>query len=48
VDGKIVYLIKNTSQIESLVKKAAEKRAIGIKVIIENGPTPPFVEGKRN
>jgi len=44
VDGKTVYYIKETFQIEPLVKKAAENRAIGIKVTIENGPTPPFVE----
>jgi len=44
VDGKTVYLLKDTLEIGPLVKKAADNGAIGIKVTIEDGPTPPFVE----
>lgn len=43
-DGKTVFYLKDTLQIESLVKQVVEYPIIGIKLTIEEGPAPPFVE----
>lgn len=43
-DSLTIYIVKNIEQIKSIVKEAAENNAIGIKIIVENGPAPPFVE----
>lgn len=44
IDGKTIINIHDTAEIESLVKQAAQQPIIGIKLTIEDGPTPPFVE----
>ena len=44
VDGKSVFLLKDTLQIESLVKEVTQYPIVGIKLTIEDGPHPPWVE----
>lgn len=44
VDGKTVYFIRDTIQIETLVAKVSEQPILGIKLTIEDGPHPPFVK----
>ena len=43
-EGKTIHLLKDVSQIKSLIKELAERPIIGIKLTIEDGPFPPFVE----
>lgn len=40
-DGKTVFFLKDTLQIESLVKKVSKYPIQGIKLTIEEGPMPP-------
>jgi imidazolonepropionase-like amidohydrolase len=44
IDGKTVFLLKDTLQIEELVKKVSKQPIVGIKLTIEDGPHPPWVE----
>ena len=44
VDGKSVFLLRDTLQIESLVKEVTQYPIVGIKLTIEDGPHPPWVE----
>ena len=44
VDGKTVFLVKDTLQIEELVKEVTQYPIVGIKLTIEDGPHPPWVE----
>ena len=44
VDGKSVFLLKDTLQIEALVKEVTQYPIVGIKLTIEDGPHPPWVE----
>lgn len=44
VDGETMYLLKDSSQISAIVQEAKSNHAIGIKLIVEDGPFPPFVE----
>lgn len=44
VDGKTIFLVKDTLQIEALVKQVAQYPNVGIKLTIEDGPHPPWVE----
>lgn len=44
VEGKTVYYVRDTLQIETLVREVSEQPILGIKVTIEDGPDPPFVE----
>jgi imidazolonepropionase-like amidohydrolase len=44
VDGKTVFYLRDTLQIESLVKQVAKQPIIGIKLTVEDGPLPPFVD----
>ena len=41
---KTVYFLKDTLDIEKYVAAEAKKPILGIKVTIEDGPAPPFVE----
>ncbi|MDC6406149.1 MULTISPECIES: amidohydrolase family protein [Maribacter] len=43
-DGKTVFLLNDTLQIENLVKEVTQYPIIGIKLTIEDGPHPPWVE----
>lgn len=43
-NGKSVFLLKDTLQIENLVKKVTQYPIAGIKLTIEDGPHPPWVE----
>lgn len=43
-DGKTVFLLKDTLQIERLVKEVSQYPNVGIKLTIEDGPHPPWVE----
>lgn len=43
-DGETLFYLKDTLQIESLVQKVAQYPIVGIKITIEDGPAPPFVE----
>ena len=44
VEGKTVFYLRDTAQIEALVKQVSQYPIAGIKLTIEDGPTPPFVE----
>lgn len=44
VDGETVFLLKDTLQIEELVKSVSKNPIVGIKLTIEDGPHPPMVE----
>ena len=44
IDGKSVFFLRDTLQIESLVKQVAQYPIVGIKLTIEDGPFPPFVD----
>jgi imidazolonepropionase-like amidohydrolase len=43
-DGISIFYLRDTAQITELVKKVAQYPVLGIKLTIEDGPTPPFVE----
>ena len=43
-EGKTVHFLRDTFQIEHLVKNVASQPIIGIKLTIEDGPHPPFVK----
>ncbi len=43
-DGKSIFFLKDTLQIEQLVQQVAQYPIVGIKLTIEDGPAPPFVE----
>ncbi|WP_456461752.1 amidohydrolase family protein [Reichenbachiella sp.] len=44
IEGKTVYFLRDTLQIERLVKKVAAQPILGIKLTVEDGPHPPLVE----
>ncbi|MGI9552524.1 MAG: amidohydrolase family protein, partial [Aurantibacter sp.] len=44
IEGESVFYLRDTLQIEALVKQVAQFPIAGIKLTIEEGPTPPFVE----
>ncbi|MEQ9413708.1 MAG: hypothetical protein RIF39_07745, partial [Cyclobacteriaceae bacterium] len=44
VEGETVFYLKDTLQIESLIKQVVEYPIVGIKLTIEDGPAPPIVE----
>ena len=44
VEGKSVFYLKDTNQIKSLVREVAQYPIQGIKLTIEDGPAPPFVD----
>ncbi|WP_370089107.1 amidohydrolase family protein [Ekhidna sp.] len=44
VEGETVFFLKDTAQISQLVKLVSEYPILGIKITIEDGPAPPFVE----
>jgi imidazolonepropionase-like amidohydrolase len=44
IEGETVFYLRDTLQIEKLVKEVAKYPIQGIKLTIEEGPTPPFVE----
>ena len=44
IDGETVFFIKDTLQIERLVKEVVQFPIVGIKLTIEDGPHPPMVE----
>lgn len=43
-DGKSIFYLKDTIQIEQLVQKVAQYPIVGIKLTVEDGPAPPFVD----
>ncbi len=43
-DGESIFYLKDTLQIEGLVQRVAQHPNTGIKLTIEDGPHPPFVE----
>ena len=44
IEGETVFYLRDTLQIEALVKQVSKFPIEGIKLTIEDGPTPPFVE----
>jgi len=44
VEGETVYFLRDTQQITELVAQVAKKPIDGIKLTIEDGPHPPFVQ----
>lgn len=43
-EGKTVFFLRDTLQIERLVDRVAQQPILGIKLTIEDGPHPPLVE----
>ncbi|PKA82002.1 imidazolonepropionase-like amidohydrolase [Ulvibacter sp. MAR_2010_11] len=43
-EGETVFFLKDTAQIAEIVKEVAKYPILGIKLTIEDGPAPPFVE----
>ena len=43
-NGKTLFYLQDTTQIEGLVERVAQYPISGIKLTIEDGPAPPFVE----
>ncbi len=43
-DGITIFYLKDTLQIEDLVKEVSQYPIVGIKLTIEDGPAPPFVK----
>ncbi len=43
-DGESIFYLKDTIQIQRLVKEVSKYPIVGIKLTIEDGPAPPFVE----
>ncbi|MEP0985317.1 amidohydrolase family protein [Ekhidna sp.] len=44
VEGETVFYLRDTAQIAHLVKRVSKQPISGIKLTIEDGPAPPFVE----
>ncbi|WP_418604175.1 amidohydrolase family protein [Hwangdonia sp.] len=44
INGESVFYLRDTMQIEKLVKQVSKYPIVGIKLTIEEGPAPPFVE----
>jgi len=44
VDGENIYFLKDGSSIPKIISDAKANGAIGIKIDIEDGPEPPFIE----
>ncbi len=44
IDGKTVFFLNDTLQIQGLVEEVAKYPIVGIKLTIEDGPNPPWVE----
>jgi len=44
IEGETHFTIKDTTQIENLVKEVVKYPIKGIKLTIEDGPAPPFIE----
>ena len=44
VEGKTVFYVREVDDVESYVEEVAKQPIVGIKVTIEDGPEPPFVE----
>jgi len=44
IEGETVFFLRDTAQIRELVKEVAKHPTLGIKLTIEDGPAPPFVE----
>ena len=43
-EGESIFYLKDTLQIEQLIKKVSQNPIVGIKLTIEDGPAPPFIE----
>ena len=41
-DSVNIHIVKDTNHIKSIVRQASEEGAVGIKIMIEDGPMPPF------
>ena len=44
IEGETVFFLRDTAQISQLVAQVAQQPIMGIKLTIEDGPAPPFVE----
>lgn len=44
INGQNVYTLQDTLDVPGIVKEAKDNGAIAIKLIVENGPTPPLIE----
>ncbi len=44
VEGETVFFLRDTAQIEQLVEQITQQPIVGIKLTIEDGPHPPWVE----
>lgn len=44
IEGETVFYLRDTAQIAQLVKQVSEQPILGIKLTIEDGPAPPFVD----
>ena len=43
-DNVNVHIVRDTDHIKEIVREAGRNNAVGIKIIVEDGPFPPFVE----
>jgi len=44
IDGETVFNLRDTLQIESVINEVCQYPIVGIKLVVEDGPTPPFVD----
>lgn len=44
VEGETIFYLRDTTQIAELVRQVSKQPILGIKLTIEDGPAPPFVE----
>ncbi|MBL4906313.1 MAG: amidohydrolase family protein [Sneathiella sp.] len=44
IDGETVFNLRDTLQIESVINQVSQQPIVGIKLVIEDGPIPPFVD----
>lgn len=44
VEGETIFYLRDTAQISQLIKQVSKQPILGIKLTIEDGPAPPFVE----
>ena len=44
VEGETIFYLSDTAQIAQLVKQVSKQPILGIKLTIEDGPAPPFVD----
>ncbi len=44
VEGEVILVPRSLNDIDAIVAQAAEHDVIGVKIIVEDGPEPPFIQ----